>query len=225
MRILSTISTAALGLQAAFEYTQEDRDDVNKYYTEDLGFPVMEAMNMMTPKMITTMMTFHIKTLTEGSFEFFEPREIDVIYAAVSAYNNCESCIAFHAIALKDAGTLTKDDINEMMEGGLPQNPTMRPLAIGAKYALAHKGILLPRETMHMATMGIEGEKLTELVFLSGFINGLNMLTNHLISQGLELEEFLQEAGPFADGLQERPNQTYCHCLDEIFQLTASMHD
>jgi tryptophanyl-tRNA synthetase len=46
-----SILTAALGLQAISAYTQEDHDDVNKYFTEDLGFPMMEAMNKMTPKL------------------------------------------------------------------------------------------------------------------------------------------------------------------------------
>ena len=35
-----------------------------------------------------------------GAFEFFGAKEIEVIYAVVSASNNCEMCLSFHAAAL-----------------------------------------------------------------------------------------------------------------------------
>ena len=74
----------------------------------------------------------------------------------------------------------------------------MRGLVIASKYAIAHKGIFLDREKKHLATLGYEGEKLTELNFLVGFMSAHNQNYVHLISEGLELEEMLQDVGPFA---------------------------
>ena len=70
-------------------------------------------------------------------------------------------------------------------------------LVLAAKYAMAHKGVFLPREKQHLATMGFEGEKLVELNFLCGFMAANNQNYVHLISEGLELEKFLQDIGPF----------------------------
>ena len=63
----------------------------------------------------------------------------------------------------------------------------------------ASPGIYLEREKKHLATFGIEGEKLVELNFLVGIMAAMNMNWIHIISEGLELEPMLQQVGPFAD--------------------------
>ena len=45
-------------------------------------------------------MTHHCRLCKTGAFEFFGAKEIEVIYAVVSASNNCEMCLSFHAAAL-----------------------------------------------------------------------------------------------------------------------------
>ena len=60
----------------------------------------------------------------------------------------------------------------------------MRKLAIGAKYAMAHKGVLLAREKAHLASLGIAGEKYVELNFLCGFISAHNQ--NYSASDALD---------------------------------------
>ena len=45
--------------------------------------------------------------------------------------------------------------------------------------------------------MGIEGEKYKELNFIVGQMSAFNQVYIHLISEGLELEPMLQQAGPF----------------------------
>ena len=69
---------------------------------------------------------------------------------------------------------------------------------------MAHKGVLLPREKAHLASLGIAGEKYVELNFLCGFISAHNQNYIHLINEGLELEEFLQQVGPFKDTLYKK---------------------
>merc|ERR550514_762888 len=102
------------------------------------------------------MMKMYGATLAPDAWEYFSPEAIEVIYAAVSAANNCEMCLSFHAMVLTGAKKDTAD-VKELVAGGLPKDPEMRNLAIAAKYALAHKGIFLVREKKHLATMGFEG--------------------------------------------------------------------
>ena len=45
--------------------------------------------------------------------------------------------------------------------------------------------------------LGIEGDKLIEITFAVGQMSALNMLYIHLISEGVDVEDFLQGAGPF----------------------------
>ena len=45
-----------------------------------------------------------------------------MIYAVVSAQNNCEMCLSFHAAALGgDDMAMTQADVDEILAGGLPQ--------------------------------------------------------------------------------------------------------
>ena len=160
------------------------------------GFPRLKAFDMMTPKLLLTVLKTYTTAMAPGAFEHFDAEAIETVYAAVSSSNNCEMCLSFHAMAL--GASASAEDIAEIVAGGLPKDPKMRTLVIASKYALAHKGIYLERERKHLAVLGIEGEKLVELTFLVGFMSAHNMNYVHLISQGLELEPMLQEVGPFA---------------------------
>ena len=160
------------------------------------GFPRLKAFDMMTPKLLLTVLKTYTTAMAPGAFEHFDAEAIETVYAAVSSSNNCEMCLSFHAMAL--GASASAEDIAEIVAGGLPKDPKMRTLVIASKYALAHKGIYLERERKHLKMLGIEGEKLVELTFLVGFMSAHNMNYVHLISMGLELEPMLQEVGPFA---------------------------
>ncbi len=75
----------------------------------------------------------------------------------------------------------------------------MARLVIAAKYVLAHKGILLEREKLHLSSMGFSAEELVEVTFAVGQMAGLNLLYVHLIAEGVAIETFLKGAGPFKD--------------------------
>jgi AhpD family alkylhydroperoxidase len=130
---------AAAFTASAAAYTEAEREEVLVEIVDKGGFPRLEAWNKITPKMFKTMMTAYGATLAEGAFEYFDSKQIEVIYAAVSAVNNCELCLSFHAMKL---GKYEKpsEDIKAIVAGGLPEDPEMRGLVVGAKYALAHKG-------------------------------------------------------------------------------------
>ena len=138
-------SVAAVLTASAAAYTAQEREEVLVEIVDKAGFPRLEAWNKMPPKMFKTMMTAYGATMAEGAMEFFDAKQIEVIYAAVSAINNCELCLSFHAMTMGQHGE-PAEDIKEIVAGGLPQDPELRGLVIASKYALAHKGIYLERE-------------------------------------------------------------------------------
>ena len=152
----------------------------------------------MTPKMLKTVMTNYLNLVSPDALEFLTPLDLEVIWTATSAANNCEICLSFHAGALLGAEK-PADEVATMAAGGVPKDPKMARLVMAAKYVLAHKGILLEREKLHLSSMGFSAEELVEVTFAVGQMAGLNLLYVHLISEGVAIETFLKGAGPFKD--------------------------
>ena len=182
----------------AAAYTKKDKEDAIKWITEEKGFPHLAAFDMMTPKMLKTMMTNYLNLVAPGAFEHLTPIDIEAIWTATSAANNCEICLSFHAGALLGA-EYPADEVATMTAGGVPKEKKLARLVMAAKYALAHKGILLEREKKHLASMGFSAEELVEVTYLVGQMAGLNLLYVHMIAEGVTIESFLKGAGPFKD--------------------------
>lgn len=189
--ILSPISYPSYPQQAKFRAIDS---------VKAAGLPVLSVFKMRawTPKLIKTWLKVFGAMTAPNSLNHIGPVERDVIHAAVSSTNNCELCLSFHASALK--GKLSDADVSAMLDGGLPKDdPTMRKWAIAAKYALAHKGVILPREREHLRQLGLGPEEMLEVIFVAGQTASNNMMFVHLIQEGATAESFLQKAGPFAD--------------------------
>ena len=166
----------ALSLAApAAAYTKKDREDAIKWITEEKGFPHLAAFDKMTPKMLKTVMTNYLNLVSPDALEFLTPLDLEVIWTATSAANNCEICLSFHAGALLGAEK-PAEEVATMAAGGVPKDPKMARLVIAAKYVLAHKGILLEREKLHLSSMGFSAEELVEVTFAVGQMAGLNLL-------------------------------------------------
>ena len=85
-----------------------------------------------------------------------------------------------------------------MTHGGLPLSEEHRKYAIAAKYAIAHKGILLKREKAYLESLGVDAVLYAEILFWCGVIHANNMLMVYLINEGCPVEEMLRAVGPFA---------------------------
>ena len=183
---------------SAFAYDQAERDAANEMVA-GYGFPPLAAFDKMTPKMLTTVLRNYVGVTNDDAFEYLTSHDLEVIYATVSALNNCEMCLSFHAMALGGAG-MDKSDVDALVAGGLPSGESDRAMAIAAKYAMAHNGVMLPREKRHLARLGFDSEeKILEVVYACGFMTANNMAYVHMIGNGLELEPMLQDVGPFKD--------------------------
>ena len=62
-------------------------------------------------------------------------------------------CLSFHAMTLMGAEHIDEPTVEAIVAGGIPEDEDMKALVTAAKYAMAHKGIFLPRDKTHLATM------------------------------------------------------------------------
>ena len=104
----------------AAAYTKKDREDAIKWITEEKGFPHLAAFDKMTPKMLKTVMTNYLNLVSPDALEFLTPLDLEVIWTATSAANNCEICLSFHAGALLGAEK-PADEVATMAAGGVLQ--------------------------------------------------------------------------------------------------------
>ena len=167
-------------------------------YATDNGMPPLALWSM--PQFTPAMVKLFIdkEGLVNGfPMTYITNPEKQIIFTVVSAANNCEMCLSFHAMGL--AGTCSPEDIKLMVDGGLPtQNERARTIAIATKFAITHKGLLLEREAKHLATMGVGPEMYGEVLMMAGQIHANNMMMVYLIQQGVDVEDMLKAVGPFA---------------------------
>ena len=158
----------------------------------------------MTPATVSVMVKKEIAL--RDTLDFVTPMELQVIYCVVSAANNCEMCLSFHSLGLKKGEAISDADLTVLRSGGIPETEflanghgRLKSIAFAAKYCIAHKGILLPRERKHLRKMGFDGPELAEITFCCGHIHANNMLMVSLIEQNCPVEETLRGVGPFGE--------------------------
>ena len=168
------------------------------------GFPPLGVWKMMSPATVSVMVKKEIAM--RDTLDFVTPMELQVIYCVVSAANNCEMCLSFHSLGLKKGEAISDADLTVLRSGGIPETEflanghgRLKSIAFAAKYCIAHKGILLPRERKHLLKMGFDGPELAEITFCCGHIHANNMLMVSLIEQNCPVEEMLRGVGPFGE--------------------------
>ena len=195
MKLLLVLCTCAL----AAAYDKADKDASIKEVT-DAGFPPLNAFThaAFPPKTLSNFLKKELAMLS-APLEHTSKLQMEAIFATVSAANVCEICLSFHAMGMsKEENPATQDDIETIVNGGVPKDERLAGVVTTAKYVLAHKGIFLPREKQHLeSAFGIGAEQRLEIVYLVGAIEANNRLMVHLLSEGVELEDFLQPFTPF----------------------------
>lgn len=162
------------------------------------GYPHLNAFiaDRWTPALLSTFIKKELEVVG-SQLEHVSALEKETIFATVSASNSCEYCLSFHSMGMSKGGA-SEADINAVLDGGLPTHEGLRGVATAAKLALAHKGIFLPNEKAHLkAKWGIGPQKLLEIVYLAGQIEANNRLMVHMISEGINVDDFLRPFTPF----------------------------
>ena len=155
-------------------------------------------IHILSLQLFRTFLSINDVLSKEGAFEYIGPIEREVINTVTSAINNCEICLSFHTSSLARQKAMSSEDIALLAAGGLPDNKYTN-LAIAAKYANAHKGILLEREKAHLAELGFNLDHQYEVTFLVGQMTANNYVFASLINEGAPVEDGLKKMGPFKD--------------------------
>lgn len=189
-------------------YSHDEKAEAMKAVV-DAGFPELGVFTQMAELNPNLIKLFIQKEVLVNSFpmKFISEVEKQIIYVVVSSANNCEMCLSFHTAALLKQGLISQSDLDLLVAGGLPVNPKYKRLAIAAKYALSHKGILLEREKEHLRKLGISKETYAEILFFVGQIHANNMLFVYLISESCPIEEMLKKIGPFKNTVYKNPEK------------------
>jgi len=167
--------------------------------------PFLNAFKKIPPKTVKTILTVYGTVSAPDAFQYFSAQDVEVIFAATSAINNCELCLSFHGMTMTQQG-VDAADIAIIVAGGVPEDARLKKLVTATKYAIAHKGIYLEREKKHLSALGLNGEGvLYELNFIVAQMSSNNMVYICMISDGLEIEDFLHPAGPFASTVYAVP--------------------
>ena len=80
--------------------------DEAKKYLSAIGMPYFNMFKKMSPQMVKTFVTVYQTTLSNEALAHLSTEELEVIYATVSAANNCEICLSFHAMAMDKSKVL-----------------------------------------------------------------------------------------------------------------------
>ena len=96
--------------------TEEQKADALKYATETGGFPPLALWSMpqFTPAMVK-LFTDKEKLVNSYPMTYITNPEKEIIYAVVSAANNCEMCLSFHAIIADFKSTLSTNFLLSMI--------------------------------------------------------------------------------------------------------------
>ena len=132
--MIKALTTALALFSSVNAYTAKDREETNEWI-KSLGFPLLDAFTNMTPKMTKTVFETYGRVTNDDAFEYLSAFDLEIVYTAVSAANNCELCLSFHAAALvPQSDKISVEDVNEIVQGGLPKDKKLRGLVQAAKY-------------------------------------------------------------------------------------------
>ncbi len=106
------------------------------------------------------------------------PAEQQVVILAISTYNDCHYCTKAHAAAGAQAG-LPEDEIDTLLEGGLPANDRHRQLVRATRRIAGKRGWLADADLNEFEDAGLGRDVLYEVVALIG-IKTISNYVNHI---------------------------------------------
>jgi AhpD family alkylhydroperoxidase len=104
--------------------------------------------------------------------------EQQAVILAVSAYNDCHYCTAAHATVGQMEG-LAEDDIQAILDGGLPGDERLSRLVQATRRTLEQRGWLEADDLAELEAQGIDRGQVYEIVALIG-IKTISNYVNHI---------------------------------------------
>lgn len=106
------------------------------------------------------------------------PAEQQLVILTISGYNDCHYCTKAHGAAGAQAG-LDADVIEELVDGGLPEEGRQRLLARATKRILGKRGWLSDEDRAEFEEAGLTTAELYEIVGLIG-VKTISNYVNHM---------------------------------------------
>lgn len=106
------------------------------------------------------------------------PAQAQAVQLAVAAYNDCGYCGAVHSKVGRDTG-IPETDVAAIADGGLPEDPELRPFVRATRRVLEARGWLDGGDLAELADEGVDREKLFEIVAFVA-LKTLSNYVNHI---------------------------------------------
>jgi AhpD family alkylhydroperoxidase len=157
--------------------TTDDRvEQVRATAKQAFGFVpnLIDEMASHNPAVAETYLT------ANGAIEngVLSPAEQQVVILAISTYNDCHYCTKAHAAAGAQAG-LPRDEIDSLLEGGVPENDRHRQLVRVTRRIAGKRGWLNDADLGEFEDVGLGRDVLYEVVTLIG-IKTISNYINHI---------------------------------------------
>lgn len=123
------------------------------------------------------------KALAAGGF--FNEKERNAIFVAVSARNDCHYCVAAHRTLGKQAG-ISPADLDALDAGKAPSDDRLALLAKTAWKLMDNKGRLTPDELRDLESKGLTRGHVFEIIAIIG-LKTISNWVNHVA--GTEIDE------------------------------------
>jgi len=127
-----------------------------------------------------------------------EPHEREAVILAISRYNDCHYCARTHAFLGSEAG-LSKEAIEAIHRGGLPEEPRLRALVQATRLLLDKRGWLDREEVDELTHRSIGRTELYEINVLIGlkiFSNYVNHVARTEVDEPIQQAPNIQEMWP-----------------------------
>jgi AhpD family alkylhydroperoxidase len=127
-----------------------------------------------------------------------EPHEREAVILAISRYNDCHYCARTHAFLGSEAG-LSKEAIEAIHRGGLPEEPRLRALVQATRLLLDKRGWLEREEVDELTHRSIGRTELYEINVLIGlkiFSNYVNHVARTEVDEPIQQAPNIQEMWP-----------------------------
>jgi len=102
-------------------------------------------------------------------------KEVEILLVAISVANHCHYCADIHATFALAAG-VSKDEIREVRDGGLPKDIRLRSLIKAAKIIMDKKATLNEEDKITLQDLSISQVELYDIAAIIGMMTAANYL-------------------------------------------------
>jgi AhpD family alkylhydroperoxidase len=208
MKLFMIMLSFLIGVLVTAEYTNEEKKEAKEYAYNKVGAPkdvVIEPIDALvanSPIAGKAVVDYNIAIVKS---KIFDSKQIEIVSLAVSVYNDCQFCAAFHGDVATKAGVSTKD-VEEVKLGGLPTDSKLRFVVQATRKIMTKKGFLSKADKAYFHSKGVDQPHLVEIGAIVGALTAFNYINhiNELDIPGKELQDALAKYDAYENFLKRQ---------------------